>query len=93
MQKTAFLLAYTKKSTTLCFQVLIIRSVRVVCKLHHIFLPQVLALVLSLKRRKIFYEAFNFAQENITNHFICASKSFSFKRTRHNGCYEASQKP
>ena len=42
MQKTAFLLAYTKKSTTLCFQVLIIRSTRVVCKLHHVFLAQVL---------------------------------------------------
>ena len=48
MQKTAFLLAYTKKSTTLCFQVLLIRSVRVACKLHHVFLAQVLALVLSL---------------------------------------------
>ena len=40
MQKTALLLAYTKKSTTLCFQVLIIRSVRVVCKLHHVFLAK-----------------------------------------------------
>ena len=48
MQKTAFLLAYTKKSTMFCFQVLIIHSVRVVCKLHHLFLAQVLALVLSL---------------------------------------------
>ena len=48
MQKTAFLLAYTKKSTTLCFQVLIICSVRVVNKLHHVFLAQVLALLLSL---------------------------------------------
>ena len=43
MQKTAFLLAYTKKSTTLCFQVLIIRSV---------FLAQVLALVLALRDTK-----------------------------------------
>ena len=47
-KKTALLLAYTKKSTTLCFQVLIIRSTRVVNKLHHVFLAQVLALVLSL---------------------------------------------
>ena len=36
MQKTAFLLVYTKKSTMLCFQVLIICSMRVVCKLHHL---------------------------------------------------------
>ena len=32
--KNVFLIAYTKKSTMLHFRVLIIRSVRVVCKLH-----------------------------------------------------------
>ena len=48
MQKTAFLLAYTKKSTTLCFQVLIIRSMRVVCKLRHVFLAQLVLLISSV---------------------------------------------
>ena len=42
MQITVFFIAYTKKSTTLSLRVLIIRSMRVVCKLHYVFLAQVL---------------------------------------------------
>ena len=34
MQVTVFFIAYTKKSTILSLRVIIIRSVRVVCKLH-----------------------------------------------------------
>ena len=34
MQITVFFIAYTKKSTMLPLRVIIIRSVRVVCKLH-----------------------------------------------------------
>ena len=41
MQITVFFIAYTKKSTMLSLRVLIIRSVRVVCKLHYVFLAQV----------------------------------------------------
>ena len=41
------------------------------------------SLTLASKIAANFLLAFNFAQENITNHFICASKSFSFKTTRH----------
>ena len=41
MQRTVFFIAYTKKSTMLSLRVIIIRSVRVVFKLHYVFLAQV----------------------------------------------------
>ena len=59
MQITVFFIAYTKKSTTLSLRVLIIRSMRVVCKLHYVFLAQVLrkhssfAYVISQIRNKL----------------------------------------
>ena len=47
MQETAFFLGYTKKSTMLCFQVVIIHSLRVICKLHYVFLAQVYVVFLK----------------------------------------------
>ena len=38
MQRTVFFIAYTKKSTMLSLRVTIIRSMRVICKLHYVFL-------------------------------------------------------
>ena len=51
-KKTAFFLVYTKKSTMLCFWVLINCSMRVICKLHHVFLAQVYTVSIKNRQKK-----------------------------------------